>query len=321
MRPGSATLSVVLATFNRRPILERTLDALQAQTRREFQIVVVDDGSTDDSWELLSQRAASSARGDGPRLLIDRQSNQGQGPARNRALRGIEATEEGLVLFLGDDILARRELVAEHLAAHAAARDRRAVVGFIDWCRDSMRVTPALEMVNREGHQFGFAHMKAGEEVPFTCFYTSNVSVRRADLGESPFHSDFRGYGWEDVELGYRLRKQSVRLFYHPAAAAEHLHPMTLRDLFARQRQVGRGLKTFLALHPELRGSALLSPPHPPGWYRIGRRLLPPMVPLLSAADRAGLPLGRRLLHRILLCGAYLGQEEAAGEADRYRPN
>lgn len=47
-------LSVVLATYNRRPILERTLDALGGQTQRDFQTVVVDDGSEDDTW--LSKR-------------------------------------------------------------------------------------------------------------------------------------------------------------------------------------------------------------------------------------------------------------------------
>ncbi len=307
--PDSAlSLAVVIPTYNRRAILERTLDALGDQSRRDFRIVVVDDGSTDGTWEWLEMRAVTARR---PSLSIVRQANRGQGQARNQGLRQVE---EPLVLFLGDDIIPRRELVAEHLAAHARLGARYpllAVVGFTDWRRSEMEVTPALEMVNREGHQFGFAHMQPEREVPFTCFYTSNISLPRPLLGDEPFDPEFAAYGWEDIELGYRLSLSGLKLVYHPAAAAEHLHPMTLADLFARQRLVGRGLCTLRKLHPELAGTPLLSPSDPPRWFGAGRRLIPPLVPLLSALDRLGLPLGKPLLHRVLMCAYYLGQAAA----------
>ncbi|MEO8196475.1 MAG: glycosyltransferase family 2 protein [Thermoanaerobaculia bacterium] len=301
----AAALAVVIPTHNRRAILERALDALAVQSRPDFRVVVVDDGSTDGTWEWLEARVA---RGCGPPLAVVKQENRGQGQARNRALR--EVAEEW-VLFLGDDILARPDFVAEHLAAHLSSVRPIAVVGFTDWRRSEMRVTPALEMANVEGHQFGFAHMQPEQEVPFTCFYTSNLSLPRALLGDEPFDSGFAAYGWEDIELGYRLSLAGLKLVYHPAASAEHLHPMTLGDLFARQRLVGKGLRTLWKLHPELRESPLLSAAAPPRWFGAGRRLVPPLVPLLSRLDGAGVDLGRRILHRVLLCGYYLGQEAA----------
>ena len=316
MVSSAHSIAVVIPTYNRRAILERTLNALAGQTRRDFHIVVVDDGSTDDTWEWLQARAEtgksaatspSAATEATPRSSVTRQENCGQGQARNHGLRLVE---EGLVLFLGDDVIPRRECVAEHLQAHKAGAGRRAAVGFTDWRRSEMKVTPALEMVNVEGHQFGFAHMKPGEEVPFACFYTSNLSLPRDLLGDEPFDPVFSSYGWEDIELGYRLSLRGLRLFYHPSAAAEHLHPMTLSDLFARQRLVGRGLRSILNLHPELAGTPLLSPCAPPRWFAVGKRLIPPLVPLLSAADGAGLALGKRILHRVLMCAYYLGQEE-----------
>ncbi len=309
MERSGHSLTVVIPTHNRRAILERTLDALAAQTRRDLHIVVVDDGSTDDTWECLQARAAVAPETAiaAPRLSIARQENRGQGQARNHGLRLVE---EGLVLFLGDDVIPRRDCVAEHLKAHATANDRRAVVGFIDWRRSEMKVTPALEMVNEEGHQFGFAHMKPEAEVPFACFYTSNLSLPRDLLGDDPFDRVFSSYGWEDIELGYRLSLGGLKLFYHPAAAAEHLHPMTLRDLFNRQRLVGRGLRSLKSLHPELAQTPVFSPREPPRWFWVGRRLIPPLVPLLSVIDGAGLPLGRKILHRVLMCAYYLGQEE-----------
>lgn len=308
MSAASISLAVVMPTHNRRAILDRALSALEAQSQRDFRVVVVDDGSSDGTSEWLAQRPAG--RG-GPELVALRQEASGQGRARNLGLRVVD---EELVLFLGDDILAGPELVAEHRAAHAAARTGGAsigVVGFTDWRRSEMKVTPALEMANVEGHQFGFAHMAAGEEVPFTCFYTSNLSLPRRLLGDEPFDAGFAAYGWEDIELGYRLSRGGLRLVYHPAAAAEHLHPMTLGDLFARQRLVGRGLRTLWRLHPELAATPLLSPGEPPRWFAAGRLLIPPLVPVLSALDGAGVSLGKRILHRVLICGYYLGQEAA----------
>ncbi len=316
MDSRARSIAVVIPTCNRRAILERTLDALADQTHRDLHVVVVDDGSTDDTWEWLqarTERERSAAAAPGavtgavPRLSIARQENLGQGAARNHGLRLVGG---GLVLFLGDDVIPRRECVAEHLKAHETAAGQRAVVGFIDWRRSEMKVTPALEMVNLEGHQFGFARMKPEAEVPFACFYTSNLSLPRDLLGDDPFDRKFSSYGWEDIELGYRLSLCGVKLYYHPAAAAEHLHPMTLRDLFHRQRLVGRGLRSLMSLHPKLARTPLFSPREPPRWFPVGKRLIPPLVPLLSAVDGAGLPLGRRVLHRVLLCAYYLGQEE-----------
>jgi GT2 family glycosyltransferase len=298
-------LAVVIATHDRRPLLERTLDALAGQSVRGFRVVVVDDGSADDTWPWLEERAAGPRE---PRLAILRQENRGQGQARNLALTRVA---EGLVLFLGDDVIPRPDFLAQHLAAHRGRVGDWAVVGFTDWRRSELRVTPLMEMVNREGHQFGYGHMTPGGEVPFTCFYTSNVSLERALLGEEPFDPSFEAYGWEDVELGYRLSRQGLRLVYHPAAAAEHLHPTDLRRFFERQRLVGRGVHTLLRLHPELAGSPHLSPLAPPRWFPLARWLVPPLVPLLSVVDRMGVPLGTKLLHAVLMTGYYLGQGEA----------
>ena len=302
---------VVITTYNRRPILERTLDALAAQTERDFRIVVVDDGSADDTWDFLQTRAAGD-----PGLEVLRQENRGQGQARNHALSRVGG---GLVLFLGDDVIPRPGFIAEHRAGHEGTGDGvandgelRGVVGFTDWCRADMRVTPLLEMINTQGHQFGYAHMTPHAEVPFTCFYTSNLSLPREALGDDPFDAAFAGYGWEDVELGYRLSRRGLKLIYRPEAAAEHLHPMDLAAVFARQRQCGRTVDTLLRLHPDLAGSPLLAPLAPPRWFPLGKRLVPPLLPLLGALDRRRVDLSIRVLHRVLQVGYYLGREESA---------
>ena len=112
MPAPAPSLAVVIPTYNRRAILERTLEALADQSQRDFRIVVVDDGSTDGTFAWLESRARTARQ---PQLSIVRQENRGQGQARNL---GVRQVGEDLVLFLGDDVIPRREFVAEHLAAH-----------------------------------------------------------------------------------------------------------------------------------------------------------------------------------------------------------
>src|SRR5262245_7530186 len=90
-------ITVVLPTFNRAEQLCRCLDALAAQTAPtgSFEVIVVDDGSTDDTPERLKAFSAPFS------LRVERQANSGQPAALNR---GIAAASSATCLFLDDDI-------------------------------------------------------------------------------------------------------------------------------------------------------------------------------------------------------------------------
>jgi GT2 family glycosyltransferase len=243
-------LTVIIPTYNRKPVLLRTLDALAAQTVRGFQVILVDDGSTDGTPAALHDwHQAHSALPFGFRCL--RQQNMKQGVARNHGLR--HATTE-LVLFLGDDIIPDPDFIAEHLNGHRIHNQAgdAAIIGLTEWDETTVRRTPFLDFVNYEGAQFGYNQLRPGAEAPFTCLYTSNLSLCREVLGQEPFDPRFDVYGWEDCELGLRLCSQGLRILYHPAARAVHSHHMTLSSFLKRQTQVGEALHTFIAIEPNL---------------------------------------------------------------------
>ncbi len=100
-------ISVVIAAYNAAATLGETLRSLQAQTLRPLEIVVVDDGSTDDTWAVLEAQ--------GPRIRAVRQANAGIGAARNRGMR--EARGDFLALLDADDVCdpARLEIQYEYL--------------------------------------------------------------------------------------------------------------------------------------------------------------------------------------------------------------
>lgn len=88
------TFTVIIPTFNRAAMLRQALDSVAAQTYRDFETVVVDDGSTEDVAAAINDHATR------PRLF--RQNQRGPGAARNR---GVLEARGNLVAFLDSDDL------------------------------------------------------------------------------------------------------------------------------------------------------------------------------------------------------------------------
>src|SRR6185312_7639068 len=89
----STLVSVVLPLYNKAPFITRALDSIAAQTYRNFEAIIVDDGSTDGSGDI----AASYPD---PRFRVIRQTNAGPGAARNR---GVDEAKGEVLAFLDAD--------------------------------------------------------------------------------------------------------------------------------------------------------------------------------------------------------------------------
>lgn len=250
-------ISVVIPTFNRIDVLPEVLAALAGQEGApSFEVVVVDDGSSDGTAEFLRAYRAPYP------LEILRQENAGPALARNR---GVERSRGERVAFLGDDTVPSKGWLAEHQRAAKAHPGERllGVIGYTDW-HPRMKVDPFLRYINEYGLQFGYALIEDRDNVPFNFLYTSNLSLPRAALLEDPFDLRFPYAAWEDTELAYRLRKKGLRLIYEPAAKVFHDHPTRLRRFMARQEKAGYSAAIFYRLHPELGSFLGLSPGGPP---------------------------------------------------------
>lgn len=91
----SALVSVVIPTFNHGQFIQETLESVFTQTYRNIEIIVVDDGSTDNTFDLLSQYRN--------RIKIIKQDNKGVASARNRGF--LESTGEYIQFIDADDLL------------------------------------------------------------------------------------------------------------------------------------------------------------------------------------------------------------------------
>lgn len=279
----SPEISVIVVTYNRADVLSRSLEALYAQetSPSHYQVVVVDDGSTDGTAAILQAwagRALSS-------LKILRQENRGAAAARNA---GIQVACGEIVLFLGDDIVVPAGFLRAHLAAHRRwPGGEVCVAGPLRWGPD-IRPTPTMRFLLR--YAYGYPDSTEPVESDYHLFYGCNTSLKRVFLLSGPlFDESFAGRDYEDVELGYRLSRRGMRLMYDPAAWAFHNHPQDIQALARRWYESGRNSLLYEGRTGQ--GAAA-----GPSWIRRGKLLLgsilaPPLRAYCSLADRLDLPL------------------------------
>jgi GT2 family glycosyltransferase len=237
--------SVVIPTYNRAELLRQTLTALTRQRDARPEVIVVDDGSSDHTEEVV---AGFRDRLD-VRYLF--QPDEGFRAAEARNV-GVRAAEGEICVFLDCGMLPATDFVARHLAAHDATADRLAVVGYAWAYRADRPVEPAVlsaidpdDVDSSIGRLRGirdardirddFFYDKFGDDLgaepaPWVTFWACNLSVRRSDLFVvNLFDESFRGWGFEDLDLGYRLFRSGVR--FALARDAQAVHALHERDV------------------------------------------------------------------------------------------
>ena len=224
---------MVIPTRDRREILAETLRRLAAQREPGCEVVVVDDGSTDDTAELVRGLAGELPID----LRLERQEPSGPAAARNR---GLAVARGGVCLFLGDDTWPLPGLLRRHLEFHRAHPEPgAALLGRMTWAREA-RPTAFMRWIEQSGIQFEYPANRARARLSGRFFYTANVSVKRAYvLGHGGFDESFPHASSEDTELGLRLERAGMALAYDPSAGAEHFHPVDLPGAVRRMRKAG----------------------------------------------------------------------------------
>jgi len=230
-------LTIQLCTFDRARLLERVLDGCFEQTvdSDAYEVVLVDDGSRDETPQVI---AAARARATCAFTVVS-QANAGLARARNA---GIARSRGERILFIDDDVLPTPSLVEEHCRSHTRSPD--AIV------RGAVINTPGFDHLPPP--VWSLANYSANY------FWTSNVSVSRAAIDRvGHFSEAFREYGWEDIELGLRLRLGGVRGEFNRFAVAFHYKPPLRADRIERMllqaRAQARTAAQFFDLQPHWR--------------------------------------------------------------------
>jgi glycosyltransferase involved in cell wall biosynthesis len=234
--------SVVIPTHNRARLLDRTLESFACQTagRTAFEVVVVDDGSTDDTeatWRPYAERLNTQYVG------IEW---AGLAAAKNA---GIAAARGRLIVFADDDDLADPELVAEHIRVHSEHPGTEiGALGYGTW-DPALPVTELMYFVTEVG-QFlsSYKELRHGDMLDFHHFWGGRVSVKRELLVQSGGF-DTEVTGLEDIELAYRLSALGLRILFTRRAVSYMLISFDFDGFCRRCERTGRGLARFRMLH------------------------------------------------------------------------
>jgi GT2 family glycosyltransferase len=286
-------ISIVVPTRDRAAKLRRCLEALIAQRAdAPVQIVVVDDGSTDGTPEVLA--------GD-PAVESVRRPHRGRAAARNP---GVERARGAVVLFIDDDVVATEGLVLRHLDHHRRhPQEHEALIGRVTWAPE-LEITPHMLWLEDGGPLFAFNEITDPERVDWRHFCTANASVKRSFLSsDHPFDEGLQRC--VDIELGYRLHRRGMRLRYDAEAVGHHLRVDTPRSTEVRMREVGRAMRRVHHKHPEL---AEPPPPFTP-LSHVKAALARPIDPVLR---RLGVTALEERLYSYRAASAYAhGYEES----------
>ncbi len=225
-------ISIVIATKDRANYLERALASLEHQIGApSFEAIVVDNGSTDDT-KGVAERA--SARGLFPVTYVY-EPEPNRGKARNA---GIREASGFLVLFVDDDVQMPPGFLAAHEAAHSTTN-----------------LVVNGPILNVRGYEDRPKPIPANYSRAFLC--TCNVSVPKHALDAvGGFDEEFRLYGWEDTELGVRLREAGMRWKFAWDAYIWHIKPPTENTLEVETRKAmekARMARRFLDKQPSPR--------------------------------------------------------------------
>ena len=252
-RDPPPSLALIIPTHNRGAILERTIRAhARSPLWLTIELIVVDDGSTDNTAARLAQLAVEFSN-----ITFITTPNGGPARARNRAASLATAP---ILLFLGDDTEPVDDnLIHTHLNAHARFPAKTvAVLGKITWpARDDFLVNLVMRHIQGDGQQqFGYKFLTPYTLYDWRYFWSSNISLKRdiiTDWLHDGFDERFALAAFEDTEFAYRLAQQSgLEILYVPAAALAHNHPHTVPTFIARQTAAGRMARLFLERHPGL---------------------------------------------------------------------
>ncbi len=232
-------LSIVIPTYNRLPILEKCLRALEQQFYHDpiinYEVVLVDDGSTDGTLTWFTEHQLEF-----PHVRLFCQSHQGPAAARNL---GVEQAKGDIIIFIDSDLVVTETFLQSHANTLAEAYKTSEKVFTYG------RVINTCNFENPTSEPYKITDFSAAY------FATGNVAIARHWLIKAGlFDTQFQQYGWEDLELGVRLKKFGLKLIKCPDAVGYHWHPAfnldQLPNLIDREIQRGRMGVLFYQKHP-----------------------------------------------------------------------
>tara|TARA_B100001175_G_scaffold249730_1_gene216822 strand:+ start:1518 stop:2429 length:912 start_codon:yes stop_codon:yes gene_type:complete len=235
-------VSIIIGSYNQCETLKKILPFYEnVDTSYElFEVIIVDSSSTDGTQNFLKEYKPHF------NFSYQIQENQGKAVARNNA---AQLAQGDILLVTDSDMIPEKNFIQGHIEAHEEANEACCFQG-LAWNLASLelpikhhKLTPQVATFPKHMSKLGWFY-----------FLTGNVSLPKSLFDkENGFNALFMGYGWEDLELGYRLSQQKVPLYYLKSSVNYHYHVISKEEEIERNIKKGESATIFLKLHPELK--------------------------------------------------------------------
>ena len=238
--PSLSNISVIVPTFNRGPSLQRllaSLDSLELPDLVHAEVIIVDNGSTDNTGEILIQEKRRENRF---RFTVLKEETKGKSSAVNC---GISSSQGEILILVDDDVVLHPKWLVKHMECYHTT-DFDAVQG---------RILPGVDPEGRPAdpgrlREYNIPIVDHGDEVKeIRGLLATNISFKREVFEKVGFYDPRLGVGasgfGEDTEYSMRIRKAGFKIGYTPHAVVYHeLDPRRYGREYNRMAEYRKGL-------------------------------------------------------------------------------
>lgn len=245
--------SIIIPVYNQTEQLLITLQALNKQSNKSFEVIVVDDGS-DETVENFVDLSAFYFD-----ISILRQNNKGRSAARNM---GIKQAKFELIIFCDADRVPGKDFVKSHIDEHTEenlvviGEVREVYVSNLEYAGDMFFKDPDFFIKKSKIPKYPkivgniFDAGVTESKMPWISTFSGNMSIRKEMLSSIGYFSElFTNWGFEHFELGYRAFKSNLK--FVKTSQAVNYHIAHSRDLSRLKEYFIQSIHIMEQLHPK----------------------------------------------------------------------
>lgn len=224
-------VDIVIPVFNQAEALSMVLEGFVKQkTEYEYKVIVVNDGSDEDIEQIVLNKS--------PKITYLSQHNSGRSRARNY---GVENGTGDLIIFNDSDRIPCPYFINEHVKSHLNSDNCRIVMGlpkeiyFKEYTKYKTKINQIVGGETNLSRTTRFTKNvlkiydslgKTDSLIPWISTFSGNMSLSRKMFEKHLFDEKFTKWGFENIELGYRLFLEKGQFEYNSSAVNYHLaHP------------------------------------------------------------------------------------------------
>ncbi|MCD6478164.1 MAG: glycosyltransferase [Candidatus Aenigmarchaeota archaeon] len=229
-------VSVIIPAYNAEKTIGKTLEALLNQTYKDYEVIVVDDGSKDRTSEIMKKYMKKSKK-----IKLIKQKNAGPAAARNN---GAKHSKGDVLIFTDSDCVPEKNFIEEMV---------KPIKGDVAGVQGRYKILNKEKIIARFVQyeiEERYERMKKFKYIDFIGTYAAAYR-RDVFMKLGGFDTSFRKASGEDPEFSFRVESAGYKMVFNPKAIVYHPHPDTLKRYL--KMKYGRGYwgRLLYKKHPE----------------------------------------------------------------------